>query len=428
MATLAVTNTFVDNTLARANEVNTNFSDITTYVNARNSGSSTWDYIYATNATAAVLRVNNSTGSNNIAEFQDNGTSVVTISDGGSVTTTGLIVIASGSAAAPTLTFTGDTDSGFFRSGADDIQMAAGGVSVAKFSSAGVTCPNGQFLAENGSVGAPSFSFTSETTSGLYRVGAADIQISVAGTSRAKFSAAGVTCSNGAFLAGNGSAASPSITATADTNTGIYFDASDALIFSSGGTARAEVNTGGVEILSGVVSALDGSAAAPSYTFTNEPDCGMYVAGTNTIGIATAGAIKFSVTGSEIVAYGNVIPSADNSVSCGKSGARWTEVWAANGTIQTSSLSEKSDVADIQEVDIKIPRAIKFRWNSEKIRNPNSPVYLGFSADDLPNDARPLNPETGLRDTKSVYTSSVLAMLCAAARNLDNRVKTLEAR
>lgn len=43
MSDLSVTNTFVPSTTAVASQVNANFSDITTYINNRNSGSSKWD-------------------------------------------------------------------------------------------------------------------------------------------------------------------------------------------------------------------------------------------------------------------------------------------------------------------------------------------------------------------------------------------------
>lgn len=37
-------------------------------------------------------------------------------------------------------------------------------------------------------------------------------------------------------------------------------------------------------------------------------------------------------------------PNNDNAISCGKSGNRWSEVWAANGTIQTSDETVKTDI------------------------------------------------------------------------------------
>lgn len=43
----------------------------------------------------------------------------------------------------------------------------------------------------------------------------------------------------------------------------------------------------------------------------------------------------------------NLIPSSDNTYLCGNSGSRWSAVWAATGTIQTSDPSMKTDIADL---------------------------------------------------------------------------------
>lgn len=43
MGSVAITNTFTSGTTAEAPQVNTNFSDLVNYINARNSGSSKWD-------------------------------------------------------------------------------------------------------------------------------------------------------------------------------------------------------------------------------------------------------------------------------------------------------------------------------------------------------------------------------------------------
>lgn len=45
-------------------------------------------------------------------------------------------------------------------------------------------------------------------------------------------------------------------------------------------------------------------------------------------------------------ANGNFYPVVDNIVACGSSGFRWTAIWAANGTIQTSDPRTKTDIED----------------------------------------------------------------------------------
>lgn len=89
MATLSVTNTFVDGNTILAAGHNTNFSDIVTYINNRNDGSSTWDALRVTTSSAVVAIFNNSTGTSDIFRCQDNGTNVLIIADGGALTNDG---------------------------------------------------------------------------------------------------------------------------------------------------------------------------------------------------------------------------------------------------------------------------------------------------------------------------------------------------
>ena len=85
MASLAVTNTLSSGATILASEHNTNYSDIVTYVNNRNSGSSSWDALYSLSTSTVPLRCDNSTGTQNIANFYDNGTEVLVIKDGGNI-------------------------------------------------------------------------------------------------------------------------------------------------------------------------------------------------------------------------------------------------------------------------------------------------------------------------------------------------------
>lgn len=59
--------------------------------------------------------------------------------------------------------------------------------------------------------------------------------------------------------------------------------------------------------------------------------------------------------------FGNFTPRASNRFSCGSSSRLWTEVWAANGTIQTSDARLKEEIAPI---DIDALRA----WGKVELR------------------------------------------------------------
>lgn len=57
-------------------------------------------------------------------------------------------------------------------------------------------------------------------------------------------------------------------------------------------------------------------------------------------------------------------PAADNSYSCGESGQRWSVVYAATGTINTSDAREKTDIADCRlGLDFVMSlRPVEYRW------------------------------------------------------------------
>jgi len=87
----------------------------------------------------------------------------------------------------------------------------------------------------------------------------------------------------------------------------------------------------------------------------------------------TAGNIIFSVTpvGSlstidRVIfdADGHISPITDNSITCGRAGQRWSSVWAANGTIQTSDERVKKDIEESKlGLDfITSLRPVSYKW------------------------------------------------------------------
>jgi hypothetical protein len=65
---------------------------------------------------------------------------------------------------------------------------------------------------------------------------------------------------------------------------------------------------------------------------------------------------------------GVVQPGTDNSYSLGASGIRWSSVWAANGTIQTSDEREKKDIidSDLGLDFVSKLRPVSFKWKVGK--------------------------------------------------------------
>ena len=81
----------------------------------------------------------------------------------------------------------------------------------------------------------------------------------------------------------------------------------------------------------------------------------------------SANVMGFYVNGAARAGFGtagNFQPISDNAYSLGVSGSRWSAVWAANGTIQTSDSREKTDIAntDLGLDFVMALRPVKFRW------------------------------------------------------------------
>lgn len=82
---------------------------------------------------------------------------------------------------------------------------------------------------------------------------------------------------------------------------------------------------------------------------------------------------------------GNLLPVSDNAYACGGDGLRWTSVWAANGTIQTSDKRAKTDVqpASLGLNFINTLKPVSYKWvegENKVIRQ----VYLDKDGNEIP--------------------------------------------
>lgn len=92
-----------------------------------------------------------------------------------------------------------------------------------------------------------------------------------------------------------GAAATPSLYATGDTNTGWYFPAADQIGLATAGTARVIIDSS--TILTGLIlTGPAGSASLPTYGFTGDPNTGAYNIGADQYGITAGGTLRFTVS------------------------------------------------------------------------------------------------------------------------------------
>ena len=85
----------------------------------------------------------------------------------------------------------------------------------------------------------------------------------------------------------------------------------------------------------------------------------------------------------------NFAPSSDNIMTCGSSGFRWTTVYAATGTINTSDATQKEQVADLTVAELAVARRIKGLFKTFKFKDAvaakgdGARIHVGVMAQDV---------------------------------------------
>lgn len=246
----------------------------------------------------------------------------------------GQAAAAVGSAAAPSWSFVGDLNTGWYRSAADSISWSVGGTEggVLRGTEANFYLP---ISADYGSAAAPSIRWSAANTTGIYGSavgvsttsggvrsatfgpgGAAlydvDGTTPLLGTEASRAYARGIVPTATALYdlgtstlrwvqahLGAGSVAAPSVT-LGDTNTGIFSSAADRVDVSCGNQQCArfyQASPGEAYLALGTVA---GSAATPSIHRTGDTDTGLGWYGADDLGISVGGTQVFHVTTSAV--------------------------------------------------------------------------------------------------------------------------------
>jgi len=117
----------------------------------------------------------------------------------------------------------------------------------------------------------------------------------------------------------DGSAAAPSYTFSSDTNTGIFRENNDNISFSCGGTRKILFTTDGIKMVNGQIQA-DGSTitSGGGYTFGGDTDTGMEKYFANQLTLRTAGSPRFTIGSSGEIRIGGT--TSGNDGDAGTSG------------------------------------------------------------------------------------------------------------
>ena len=210
---------------------------------------------------------------------------------------------------APGFSFANFTTSGFYAAGGDSFIASVGGVGVFNFVSTTEVRPLVSVHNIDGVVGTPSYSFTSGSTDGFYRAGTNIIGVATAGADVAYFTATQLKVANGLVGA-------PGYSFLSSPNTGLYY--------TGGNTFAATANSTQAMIWSDtrVRSVLplyipDGIIGAAGMAFNTEPDTGLYRIGADNIGITLGGVNNFSfaTTGLSVLTSGSAATPAINWIT-----------------------------------------------------------------------------------------------------------------
>ncbi len=119
----------------------------------------------------------------------------------------------------------------------------------------------------------------------------------------------------------------------------------------------------------------NGTSGKSLYFFTNG-----YALANERLRIKSNGdvGIGTSVVNGKLTVGGIVSPSPDNTYSIGTSAARWSEVWTANGTFQTSDLRLKTNIHPLKYglKEIRELNPVAYNW----ISNPGKNKKIGLLA------------------------------------------------
>lgn len=262
--------------------------------------------------TAAAIGATSLTTSGNITTSAGNSTAAGSVS-GNIVSSTGTFTAGSqflgsdGTAGAPTFATTADPDAGMYLSAPNVISFSTSGVNRFSISATGTTetgniSSSGQFLGPGGNALAPTYSYTGNTNMGMFSDTVDTVSFSTAGVKRVTIDSNAIT-STLVMQAANGTVGAPSysFSAVGNTNTGIYRNAASTVGFSTNGVNALLVNG------SGQALGINGTAALPTFSFIANNNTGMRRGGANIIEFDIAGAAALTMSTNETLLAGQFL-------------------------------------------------------------------------------------------------------------------------
>lgn len=152
-------------------------------------------------------------------------------------------------------------------------------------------------------------------------------------------------------------------------------------------TTTATQTISGQKNFTSYSSTYAGTTYATTNAYFGESSSYAVVGGVN--GVVFAYGSSYPGTAVAVAASNSLRPYADNAISSGIGAQRWTEVYAVNGTINTSDGTEKQQVRELSESERLVAQRIKkliraFKWNDAvAAKGDGARIHVGVIAQDV---------------------------------------------
>ena len=172
-------------------DLNNNFAACFTNNSGASAPSTTFAYMWWADTSNGLLKLRNG-GNTDWITVGSLTTANLALAPQASPTFTGNVTIAAGTVSLPSLRFTGDNDTGLYSAAANTVNVTAGGTLSHAFTSTYSTA-NVPIRVPDGSASAPSLTNTGDENTGIFFGAADEVSISTGGTERAQFDSNGLS-------------------------------------------------------------------------------------------------------------------------------------------------------------------------------------------------------------------------------------------
>lgn len=196
------------------------------------------------------------------------------------------LILEDGTAAAPSIDSVNNPGNGLYYESNGNVSISAGSTKRMRVGTTEVQIDIPEYTAA-GTAAAPSRSYTSDTNTGTYSAGADSFGIAAGGNNIVTVNTTNVTAAQ-PVLVPAGTSAAPALSFSGDTDTGIYSTSANTLQFSAGNTNALNISSGAVTALLPYVAPV-GSVTNCGFQFTGDPNCGFYHIAADKLGVAANG-------------------------------------------------------------------------------------------------------------------------------------------